>query len=150
MSVIGPRLARATALRVSGLQGGVQSLTCGYWPDSGSACLESYPVRPSRGSHVSVHDINEAVRAHRRAAHPEATVTEYDDEAREWFVGTANPVEVELLGANTKLGIITSWNEIGIVLTGQELRFIPWLRIVGITIPEPQEELARKEKGGGG
>jgi hypothetical protein len=71
---------------------------------------------------------------------------EYDDEAREWFVGTANPVEVELLGANSKRGIITSWNEIGIMLSGQELHFIPWLRVVGIRIPDPQEELAQKER----
>jgi hypothetical protein len=72
---------------------------------------------------------------------------EYDDEAREWFVGTGNPVEVRLLGENALLGIITSWNEIGVVLTGNQMYFIPWSRVVRITIPDPQEELARKERG---
>ena len=147
MSVIGPRLTRATALRMGHLRSGVQSLTCGYWPDDGMLCGATYAVHPDRGSHVSVHDINQAVRAHQRAAHPEETVaTEYDDEAREWFVGTGNPIEVMLLGETALRGIITSWNEIGIVLVGEEMMFVPWLRVVRITIPQPQEELARKEK----
>lgn len=73
-------------------------------------------------------------------------MTEYDDEAREWFVGTGYPVEVRLLGENALRGIITSWNEIGIMLVGEEMMFIPWLRVVRITIPEPQDELARKER----
>ena len=76
-------------------------------------------------------------------------MTEYDDEAREWFVGTANPVEVLLLGAPAHYGIITSWNEIGIVLVGDVMEFIPWLRVVRIIIPTPQEELAQKERSGG-
>lgn len=86
-------------------------------------------------------------RAWRTVLRDEANVsTEYDDEAREWFVGTGNPVEVRLLGESALRGIITSWNEIGVVLTADELMFIPWIRVVRITIPEPQDELARKEK----
>lgn len=76
-------------------------------------------------------------------------MAEYDDEAREWFLGTGNPVEVRLLGERAARGIITSWNEIGIVLMGDAMEFIPWLRVVRIVIPEPQDEMARKERADG-
>lgn len=72
-------------------------------------------------------------------------MSNYDDETREWFVGTANPVEVRLLGEMPHYGIITSWNEIGILLVGQAMEFIPWTRVVRISIPDPASEQARVE-----
>jgi hypothetical protein len=64
-------------------------------------------------------------------------VSAQDEGASVWFLG--EEVEVRMLGLSSITGILTDWNQTGIlVVHNEQFKFIPWLRVVMLVLPKIQ------------